>query len=281
MDRRVLFVKYYDKGSTVIGADQMSCALRAQGVDAASVYASDLDGVRDSILVFVKRANWPHLLRARLAGNRCVLDVQDQVVFRTWISHWPLYDAFLFRTERQRRDFGRQVRRMGNLWALQTVIYQHWDPRYGPHRVPEGELRVGYVGTRRSFAFWEELPEVRCLGPDDWFDGAHAFNAHVSVRTTRRGWRYKPGAKVVTAAACDAVLVTTPDDASVELLGEGYPYYVSETTAESVRATLRRAEAEVGGPVWRAALERLRTVRGETRIERTAERYLELFDALA
>lgn len=280
MDRKVYFVKYWDKGSTAIGAEQMSEGLRRIGVDARSIYASELPGIRDSILVFVKRGNWPHLLRARLAGNRCVLDVQDQVVFRYWISHWPLYDAFIFRTRRQHRDFGRQVRWMGNLWALSRTIYQHWDPRYRPHRVPEGELHVAYLGTTRSFALWGALPGVECLGPDEWFDRAPEFNAHLSIRVAKREWRYKPGAKVVTAAACDAVFLTTPDDASVELLGEDYPFYAGSTTAEGVGELVRRAADERGGPAWQDALERLRAIKADTTLERTARRYLELFREL-
>jgi glycosyltransferase involved in cell wall biosynthesis len=280
MRKTVYFVKYYDKGSTVLGADQMADGLRALGVDARSIYASELPGLRDSIVVFVKRGNWPHLLRARFTGNRCVLDVQDQVVFRGYISHWPGYDAFIFRTERQRRDFGRRVRWMGNLWARHATLYQHWDPRYRPHEVPEGEFRVAYLGTRRSLAFWEALPEVEFV-EDDWFERAPAFNLHLSVRATRKGWRYKPGAKVVTAAACDAVLLTTPDDASVELLGEDYPFYIGEASREGIQATIDRAREERGGPAWRLALERLREIREAYSLERVSERYLELFERIA
>ena len=280
MQRSVHFVKYYDKGSAVLGADQMTEGLRRLGVDARSIGAAELPGIRDSILVFIKRGDWPHLLRARLAGNRCVLDVQDQVVFRAWISHWPLYDAFLFRSARQQRDYGRQVRWMGNWWAHQRTIYQHWDPRYRPHRVPDGELRVAYLGTPRSFSLWGGVRGVRCLGPDEWFDRAPEFNAHLSIRTTRKGWRYKPGVKVVTAAACDAVLLTTPDDSSVELLGEDYPFYIERPTPEGIAEMLERAGEEVGGPAWRAALARMRKVREEHTLERASERYLELFEAL-
>lgn len=280
MNRQVHFVKYWDKGSTAIGAEQMSEGLRALGVPARSVYASELAGIRDSILVFIKRGNWPHLLRARLAGNRCVLDVQDQVVFRYWISHWPLYDAFIFRNRRQLQDFGRQVRWMGNRWALSRTIYQHWDPRYRPHRVPAGELRVAYLGTARSLGLRGDLAGVQCLGPDEWFDRASEFNAHLSIRTTRREWRYKPGAKVVTAAACEAVFLTTPDATSVELLGEDYPFYAAAPTAEGVGDLVRKAAAEVDGPLWRDALDRLRAVKADTTLERTAERYLELFREL-
>ncbi len=281
MDRTAYFVKYYHKGSTVIGADQMAEGLRDLGVPAVSIDASELSGIRRSILVFVKRANWPHLLAARARGNHCVLDVQDQVVFRPYISHWPGYDAFLFRTERQRRDFGRRVRWMGNWWARQVTIYQHWDPRYRPHGVPDGELRVGYLGSRRSFPLWNHAPGVECVGSGDWFNAASRFNVHLSIRATGKEWRYKPGAKVATAAACDAVLLTTPDDASVELLGEDYPFYLEAVSRDGIAAGVRRLREALGGLEWRAALERLRAVREELCLHRVSRRYVELFEALA
>ncbi|HVS01930.1 MAG TPA: hypothetical protein VMT16_04100, partial [Thermoanaerobaculia bacterium] len=114
MNRPVVFVKYWEKGSTVMGGDQMVPALARLGVRARVSHADELAGARDSILVFIKRADILHLATAWARGNRCVLDVQDQVVFRRWISHWPLYHGFIFRNRRQHWDFGRQVRVLGN-----------------------------------------------------------------------------------------------------------------------------------------------------------------------
>jgi len=36
--RQIYFVKYYDKGSTIMGADQVSEALRARGIESRAVY---------------------------------------------------------------------------------------------------------------------------------------------------------------------------------------------------------------------------------------------------
>lgn len=280
MRRPVYFVKYWDKGSVSVGADQMVPALRRLGVEARTIHPDELPGIRGSILVFIKRANILHLMAAWPRGNRCVLDVQDQVVFRYWISHWPFYHGFIFRNRRQRRDAGLQVRLMGNLWARFRTIYQQGDPRYGPNRVPEGELRVGYLGTRRSIPFWGEIPGVEFVGPEAWFERAPNLNAHVSIRETGREWRYKPGAKVATAAACDAVLLTTRDCSSVELLGEDYPFYTRGSRREDVVEAVQRARAELGGPAWREALARMREVKERTSPDRVAEQYVELFEEL-
>ncbi|MGH9361597.1 MAG: hypothetical protein ACRD2T_06740, partial [Thermoanaerobaculia bacterium] len=70
------FVKYYDKGSTVMGAHQIADGLAARGWRARALYARQLDQVRRGILVFIKTSRLDHLLAARARGNRLVLDVQ-------------------------------------------------------------------------------------------------------------------------------------------------------------------------------------------------------------
>jgi len=283
--RDLFFVKSWDKGSTVLGADQMAEAITRLGTPARSIYAPELAGIRNAIFVFIKRADLRHLLAARLAGNRSVLDVQDQVVFRRWISYGLLYDGFIFRNRRQLEDFGNRRRRV-----VCRTIYQHWDPRYGAHRAGCDGLRLGYLGTRRSISLWGQIPGVEFVGPDAWFIRAPELNAHLCLRETRREWLYKPNAKIATAAACEAVLLTTPDCSSVEMLGEDYPFYLDglETShgadREALRASIARGierlKKAVGGPLWHHALERLRAVKEESTIERTARRYLDLFEDL-
>lgn len=288
--RPIYFVKSWDKGSTAFGADQMAEAIEAlelPGVSARSIYAWELAGIRDSVLVFIKRADLKDLLTARWRGNRCVLDVHDQVVFRRWISYAPLYHGFIFRNRRQLEDFGRRR-------ALCRTIPHHRDPRYRPHEAPDDRLRTAYLGTRRSLSLWGDVPGVEFVGPDRWFDRAPEFNAHLALRENRREWLYKPNAKVATAAACEAVLLTTPDCSSVEMLGEDYPFYLEglEGTArsnrradpESSRASavdaVERAEAEIGGPLWHDAVERLRALREDLAVDRIARKYLEMFEEL-
>lgn len=274
--REIVFVKYWDKGSTELGATQMSAALRQLGAASRVIDATELNQVRNAVLVFIKRADFLHLLAARRAGNRCVLDVQDQIVFRRWLSHWFLYDGFIFRNQRQREDYSGWNRR-----AVSRTIYQHWDPRYRPNTAPSDRLRAAYLGTRRSLPrLWGKLEGVTFIDSGDWFAEASRFNAHLSLRQPGREWRYKPNAKIATAAACNAVLLTTPDCSSVELLGEDYPFYIKHADRENCTEMLRYAAGAFGGPAWSQALERLREIREQTTIERTAGRYLDMFEDL-
>ena len=267
----VAFVKYYEKGSTIMGADQIAEGLAARGWNARSIGIRELSGIRDGILVFIKTSRLDHLLLARARGNRLVLDVQDTVVFKRRIKNQWLFDALILKNQRQLADFGRRNR-------PDRVIYHQWDPRYAPNRAPHDRMTLGYLGLARSLDLWGQLP-VECVD-DGYFDAALRFNCHLSIRQPGREILYKPNCKVSTAAACDANLITTRDESTVELLGEDYPFYC-EPELESVRAAIERARASFGSAEWHAALERLRAVREITHIDRILDQYESLLRDLA
>jgi len=264
--REVCFVKYYQKGSTDIAADQMAVALRRRGVAARSIFARELAGVRDSVLVFVKRIDLLDLWRAKRAGNALVVDVQDTVVFKRGIRYAAAWDGMIFRSRRALEDFGR-----GRPGAV--LIPQHWDERYRPRTVPDDRLRLGFLGDARSLPFIEPIPGLVAVF-DDWFGRAVEFNAHLSVRGTQRELLYKPNNKVATAAACNAVLLTSRDESARDHLGDDYPFY-TDSDRESVLAAIAELERRVGGPQWRRALEKLAAVRVDTSLERTTDLYLD------
>jgi len=278
LPRPILFVKYYDKGSTVMGADQVSEALRALGVDARSVHVADIADVSGAILVFIKTSAWLDLRRAKRRGNAVVLDVQDTVCFKRRIKHARLWDGLIFKSRRALQDFATNR-------AEPVVLYHQWDPRYRPHQAGLDELKVAYLGHRRSLKRWNELPGITCIDEDalraegrygDLMTAALPFNCHFSIREERREFLYKPNAKVSTAAACDVNLITTPDEISVELLGADYPYY-TDVGAASIAKAMEKARETLGGPVWQQGLARMAEVRERTKIERIAEDYVEYF----
>lgn len=268
----IVFVKYYDKGSTRFGGDQVAAMLRARGHDAHSVEARRLAEFRDGIAVFIKTSRIDHLLRARMRGMLCVLDVHDTPCFKRRIKNAWLYHGMIFRSRRQMLDHGSPRRE-------DVVIWQHLDERYGPHEVPAGEFRPGYVGETRSFP-WLGLPGLDFIHDErDWFAGSRRLSCHVSVRRPGREWLYKPGPKISTAAACRALLVTTADESAVEMLGPGYPYYTAPDPGSLV-ATLERARAELGGPEWARAMAALESVRERTEPARIMGEYESYFAAL-
>lgn len=265
--RPVFFIKYYDKGSTILGADQMAEILAARGAEARSVYAEELASIRDSFLIFVKTTKWHHLRLARPRGNILILDVQDTLSLRRFLKHRSLHHGMIFRSERA-------MERYRSMRGLETVkIHQQWNPRYAPNRVGGREFRIAYFGGTRSFPHWQQLPEIPNIGEERFFTEAENYNCHISVRTERYEALFKPDCKVATAAACNANLVTTRDAAAVEVLGPDYPYY-TDPDLDSVREAVEHARATFGSPVWQAGLERMRQIRESHHIEVIADQYL-------
>lgn len=269
--RPVAFVKYYEKASTILRADQMEEALRSEGVDAVSIRAAELSAIRGRVLVFIKTSRLDHLLSAKVRGNLLVLDVHDTVVFKRRIKNRRLFDGILFTHHRQLEDFGDSRR-------LCRVLPIHADPRFRPHTAGWQRLEVAYLGDRRSFAQFGEIPGVACFD-SDYFDVAPRFNCHVAVRAPGRESDYKPAIKVATAAACGALLITTRDSATRELLGDDYPYYTNPNAADLLE-TIAGARADLGGPRWRAALDRLAQVAAVLTLAYSARQYLRFFSEL-
>ncbi|HEX6904842.1 MAG TPA: hypothetical protein VF789_34360 [Thermoanaerobaculia bacterium] len=270
----IAFVKYYEKGSTVMGADQISEGLRARGWDARSIPVSEMGSVTGGILVFIKTSRLDHLLLAKARKNRLVLDVQDTVVFKRRIKNRWLYDALIFKNRRQLADFGRRDKH-------DRVIYHQWDLRYSPNQAPRDRMVLGYIGDARSLNLWGQLPDIECIPVQDgMFAAAAKFNCHLSIREPGRDFLYKPNCKVSTAAVCEVNLITTRDASAVELLGEDYPYYC-EPDHDSILAAIEKARSSFGSPEWQRGLERMKAVREATRMDRVLDQYEDLFRELA
>jgi hypothetical protein len=267
--RPVHFVKYYDKGSTILGADQMAEALGERGLESRSLYPEQLAEIGDAVLIFIKTSRWHHLVAARLRGNATVLDVQDTPVFKKRIKNRALFDGLIFRSQRTMDDFGDGRRRT-------FKIYQQWNPRYRPNRVAGRGFRLGYLGDPRSYRYWGEL-DIPCVGEEGFFDESARFNCHISIRLEERERLYKPTCKIATAAACDANLITTRDAAALEVLGPDYPFY-TDGDLPSVRRAIEFARESFDGPLWQAGLEKLRRVREEHSLERITDRYLDYLE---
>lgn len=268
--RPIVFVKYYDKGSTEFGGHQVSDALEMRGIRAETVYASELSRHRDSILVFIKTSKIHHLAAAKLRGNLLVLDVMDTLCFKRRIKNRFLYDGIIFRNEKQRADYAAPR-------AMNEMILQQADPRYRPNTARDG-LRIGYFGVERSITLWKQIPGVDFYS-GDWFGPSLDYNCHLSIREPAREVLYKPGTKVATAAACHANLITTRDSSALELLGEDYPYY-TEPHLEGVMKTIDHARNTFGTDVWFRGLEKMAQIREMTKFDRILDHYVDFFQRL-
>ncbi len=246
-------------------------ALSGRGRTARVLPASELRGARNGIVVFAGSVGAGPLLRARLAGNRTLVDVRGLPAAPRFPGAARLVDGAIFRNQRQQKDLDRPR------WTSR-VIYDEPEPGLVPHSVAAGEFRVACFGAAAAGAHFGKLRGVAFI---DSHPLRHAgqFNCHLSLRVPGPAELYEPGGEVANAAACGAVLVTMRDAAAVELLGEDYPFYcTADRTA--IEATLQRAREACGGSQWKKALDLLRAAGEKSTLERVVEQHLEHFAAL-
>lgn len=269
--RPVLFVHDGAAGEAPPRLAALAAALSARGRSARPVAVGELRGVRGAIVVFPGGVGSRALLRARLAGNRTVLDVRGIPAGPRFPGGARLVDGAIFRNQRQQKDLDR------SRWTSR-VIYDEPEPGLVPHSVPAGGFRVACFGES---AAGEHFGKLRGVAFIDSHPLRHAgqFNCHLALCVPGPAELYEPGAEVANAAACGAVLVTMRDAAAEELLGKDYPFYCTGERA-SIEVTLQRAREARGGPQWKAALALLREAGARSTLERVVEQHLEHFAAL-
>jgi hypothetical protein len=262
VSRPVVFL--YDGSERSMPAywEALAAGLRAQGIGARALPAGEVAGLRDATVVFPGATRLWRLARARLAGHRVLLDAgaTPRCLRRPGMARFV--DGVIFRTRRQRVEFDRPG------W-VSRVIYDGPEPGLGPHAVAAGEFRIACFASSASSELFGRIPGVAfiaCAAPRH----AAQFNCHLALPAARGAALPRPGYDVANAAACGAVLVTPPDAAAVELLGEDYPFFCAPGL-DAVAAAVARARQLRGGPEWRRAVDLLARAAAETRLETVVE----------
>lgn len=269
--RPVVFVRYDEGGAAPARLEQLAAAFGARGLACRTIAARELGRVRDATVIFIGTAKFWHLVRARLAGNRTLLDVRALPACLRRPGSARLLDGAIFRNQRQRRDFDRPR------WTSR-VIYDAPEPGLSAHAVAPGEFHVACFASSAASEHYGRLRGVAFIASDPTRH-APQFNCHLALRGPGHAALYQPGTEVANAAACRAVLVTSRDESAVEMLGEDYPFFCASDRA-AVEAALARARKRCGGPDWREALARLQKVSAKTRLEAIVEQHFEHFAAL-
>ena len=99
-------------------------------------------------------------------------------------------------------------------------------------------------------------------------------NVHYCVRPdaeNRLDRRYKPFTKGFTAAWCGAAILANRgvDDAE-HFLDADYPYFCDRPEAAQIQETIERLQIDIGGPIWRDALDRTNKMAERVRPQRLA-----------
>lgn len=293
MTRKAVFVSAGRTGSAVLRGVQTVKLLRRRGADAVlRAPTSDLDGLRDATVVFVK--TFPAALadRLRRRGNRIVLD---------WIDpHHPT----CIRPDGSRRvlDAEHAETLDGLLCVNRTVLadaeaegvapraLRRWIPhpfdlrcrRYLPRRDRFSLVYLGHSGVRIAGGVRRIVLARHRAGLLD-FVRLSSYTCHVALRDPTGlheaesegiralAFRSKSNIKLSTAAALGANVVATRDPGCMDLLDEDYPY-LAGSVSEGLEV-IHKARQEYGSGRWRLGLEQMRAVRERTHPLRVAADY--------
>lgn len=229
---------------------------------------NSIGDARGDTLVFVKDASSALVEQAKERGCRIVYDPLDQYCYENrGIGFGPLVDVVIVHSHAAAQFYAPVCPK-----AHFAIIPHQWDARLDGKCAPVERLRAGYIGM--SFNCPPEWDGARATATERQIDAAAHYNLHLSANQRDAKTKLlKPATKIVTAAGVRANVVAYDDPSAVELLGDTYPYLIRQ---DGLLGAVKRARADFGGPVWRAALEIMEAVRARTSLAAIAALYRRL-----
>jgi hypothetical protein len=253
--------KYAASASTYLRGRQLAELVAERDAALAdTLYTSDLDALRDRVVVLTKGALEVHSAETIAAAAR-----RNVAVVGSWDDMLPEPDkvaatsASMTLSHRQTVDFARAF---PDRPAFHVT--HHVNRQIRPCVPPMDRPRAGYFGLLRnthcpaSLGSLVDLVGISTATVEmSWLDALPRYNCHWIVRRKAKahdGW--KPFLKGFVAARCNAVVVTgRDDDDALQYLGDDYPFYVRGTDAATLEMDMMEIAAAFGGPDWARALE--------------------------
>lgn len=270
----IYFYNEHETDSFKLRGRQVSSYLNLIGHESECI---DHTEVKDSIVIVVKFIKPSNLKKLKQNGNKVIIDVLDLFCYRRF-PHELISVSFsdgIIICSNAVRDFFHP-------WMPKKVITipHHWDTTLMDHAEDTDTFAIGYLGNKMNHEFKKTKNVVPVY--ENFIQNAFKFKCHFSVRATGSpGANFKPATKVALAAGCGANIITTKDVATVELLGDDYPYYV-DSTKESIDYMVDKARKDwlTEQSDWQKGLDIMSEVRKATSLPVCAEGYLRYIEAL-
>jgi hypothetical protein len=279
--KTIYFRKNNNWGSGQMRGNQIAGMISTSGYEADTVYS--VDGIKNSIIVFVKYAPLQEVEIAKANGNIIIYDFVDFLANAPEykISNLPEFSALcsmfdvIIHTTQSSLDYMKD-----KVSCSMIVIPHHYDPRIIYPININKNLSLGYVGMIHNLLYGDDIPELNKLilqyDFSNFLNNTAMFNCHYTVRTNTIESLYKPATKVFTAAACNANIIASKDLNVMEFLPSDYPY-LTDYDLESVKATVAKVVDTFGSDIWKYGMSIMEEIRFKTNIYTISKSYIDLF----
>ena len=237
------------------------------------------DGIKDSIVVFLKEIPDDGIEQLKKNNNLLILDVIDciannnytikQLCYMINKQKWVL-DGLIVPTE----DLKNTIKLLCPKLEIE-VLYHHWDKKHLQNIEyycnNEYEFKLAYIGSPAGHFHKEQVENLTAVY--DWekmTTTSPLYTCHYSVRPKDDlQFLYKPNTKSSVASAVGANAIHTRDNSLIDILPYDYPYY-TEPDLKSVQEKSKYAEDTFDSPIWHEGLDMMRSLKERTSIERIA-----------
>ncbi len=238
MPNRVIFFSKCRSGCLIMRGEAIANELKKMGVEtlvAEKKLPKDLSN--KDIILFIKDLHYKDLVFAKRRGAKIIYDIEDSFFYPFHLTFEPYFcDGILFPNEKMLSDYKKKTEK-----AICTSIYHNWDPRFKGVESPRGKraFNIGYFGIfpEKNAINYKELHVVD-LGHDfeKHLRTGKRYPFHYSCRDNKdKEFKYKPHTKIATASICNSILITSKDFSSVEILGENYPFYLTNNLDDDIK----------------------------------------------
>lgn len=276
--------------TTLLRGKQLSELIAARWGDLYDVtYTSDMDSVRDQVVLATKEALW-----LGRTADLAALRARNLAMIGSWEDanpmpeKTPLLDAMMTLSIRAMLDMNRSWPNIPSFHVTHNVNTAV--PVLEP---PTDRLRTGYFGDLPNTVRPDVLAnDVDLVNADsiglrakgistDWLEALPHYNCHWIVRNRRPLDGWKPFLKGFVAARCGAAVIVTRDDQNAaHYLGDDYPFYAESVAPADLEAAWVRTAAAFGGPEWRFALDIMRQVKARSSDAQVAAEFRAMIDAV-
>jgi hypothetical protein len=223
---------------------------RIRGIDIAKKnnfnIVSDFE-FNNKICIFIRnyKIDKIDIKKLKKKNNILILDILDSSDYI--IKKIDFFDAFITNNLFMNKYFKKPT----------YMIYHHMD-EYNLKKIKINNcdsIKIYYCGTKEKTYYYDNFKELDILHTNiknllnEGYDGKIMFSCRKGYISSGDNHKVKKtwetSAKLATCCYFDNIFITSKSNVSLELLGDDYPYYISETDINNVKHIITKCKKDI------------------------------------